>query len=138
MIELTKEQLEIKNTILDELGLLNFKPGQFTGKDVREEAAARFPRVLAEHTIRKFDPIAYSLLANDLFLFIIEISLYGDIGIDDIESTKTAIEAVIDTLFEVYENRDNEYRKKVFARKLKFLIGTHPLFRPHMDIPATP
>lgn len=136
MIELNEEQQKIKNEILDELGLLRFAPGQYKGKEVREEAAAKFARVLAEHTVKKFDPIAYSLHANELFLFIIDIATYGDIGIDDIESTRTAIESVIDTLFEVYPNKDNKYRKAVFARKLAFLIATHPLFRPHMDIPV--
>lgn len=138
MIELTDQQKDIKNQILDELGLLHFKPGEYKGKEVREEAAAKFARVLAEHTIKKFDPIAYSLHANEIFLFVIEIASYGDIGIDDIDSTKTAIESVIDTLFEVYPNKNNEYRKQVFAKKLKFLIATHPLFRPYMDIPVSP
>lgn len=133
MIELTEEQIALKNTILDELGLLKFKPGNLNGDKVRKAAAANFARVLAKHTLN-FEPIAYCLFANDIFLFIMEVADFGDIGIDDIESTKSAIEYVIDAMFEIYPNKNDDYRKIILAKKLKYLIATHPLFRPELDM----
>jgi len=133
MIELTEEQQAIKNHILDELGLLNFKPGSFKGQKVRGYAAHSFAKSLAKHTMSG-DPIAYCLYANDIFLFIIEIAEHGDIGIDDVESTKSAIEYVIDAMFEIFPCKNDEWRKEILAQKLNMLIATHPLFRPELDM----
>jgi hypothetical protein len=119
---------EVKTAILGEIGLVDGLEGSILCEEIRINAANMLPRACAKHTMAG-DEIAYTMYANGLFLFAIDVATYGDIGVTDCENTREVISEILDLLIELYDNRDNKYRARRCNALLYELCNRFTLFQ---------
>jgi hypothetical protein len=105
------QRKELKQAILGEIGLVDGLEGSILCEELRIEAANKLPHVLARRTMEGQE-IAYTMFANGLFLFAIDVAKFGDIGVTDCENTREVIGEIIDLLLELYNYKDNKYRAR--------------------------
>jgi hypothetical protein len=127
---------QITTRIIDHLGIATLQDGDMGCKIAKDEALEELPHAISAYAAEGYAIYSQHSVAElfgmhaELYQMLQRIALYGEAGIDTIETFRRAVSYVLDIYCKAYALVTEEEREALFRQALEILVATYPLYLP--------